>query len=210
MEPSSACTREANLHYTRPTIVAGFVHNSRKVSRRLKKKKSTLDLPVIGWKERVDLPDLGIKDVHVKIDTGATTSAIHGEVEKVYFRNGIQMVRFVVRYGTIQAPRSKSVEAELLEYRRVKSSNGHNSRRPVVLTHASIGGLVWAIELTLANRETMGMPMLLGRQSLKNRFLVDPGKTYLLSERPGKKKVIKKKKKGVRKKTTKKRTSDSL
>ena len=158
----------------------------------MKKKKSRLDLPVIGWKERVDLPDLAIKDVHVKIDTGATTSAIHGEVEKVYIRNGIQSVRFVVRYGTTQSPRSKTVDAELLEYRRVKSSNGHYSRRPVVLTHASIGGLVWAIELTLANRETMGMPMLLGRESLKNRFLVDPGKTYLLSERPRKKKVIKK------------------
>ena len=151
---------------------------------------------------------MGIKDVHVKIDTGATTSAIHGEVEKVFFENGLQMVRFVVRYGTLQMPRSKTVDAELLEYRRVKSSNGHYSRRPVVLTHASIGGLVWAIELTLANRETMGMPMLLGRQSLKNRFLVDPGKTYLLSERPGKKKLIKKtKKKVVRKKSSKNRTT---
>jgi len=202
------CTVETCFRYTFITEFVEDFRYSRKVRRQLKKKKSRLDLPVIGWKERVDLPDLGIKDVHVKIDTGATTSAIHGEVEKVFFENGLQMVRFVVRYGTLQMPRSKTVDAELLEYRRIKSSNGHYSRRPVVLTHASIGGLVWAIELTLANRETMGMPMLLGRQSLKNRFLVDPGKTYLLSERPGKKKLIKKtKKKVVRKKSSKNRTT---
>lgn len=177
----------------------------------LVKKPSHIDLPIIGWKEQVDLPDLGIKDVHVKIDTGATTSAIHAEVENVFFEKGIQLVRFTVKYGTPQAPKEKSVEAELIEYRRVKSSNGHYSRRPVVLTHASIGGLVWAIELTLANRETMGMPMLLGRQSLKNRFLVDPAKTYLLSERPGRKKTvkIKKKKKKTRKKSSRKLNSDS-
>lgn len=153
------------------------------------KKKKKLDLPVIGWREWVGLPDLGIEAIHAKIDTGATTSALHAEVDQVYYQQGIQLVRFTVRLGTRQSPKYHQTEAELLEYRRVKSSSGHYSRRPVVLTHASVGGLVWAIEITLANRETMGMPMLLGRQSLKNRFLVDPAKSHLLSHRPPSKKT---------------------
>lgn len=152
------------------------------------KKKKKLDLPVIGWREWVGLPDLGIEAIHAKIDTGATTSALHAEVDQVFYQQGVQLVRFTVRLGTRQSPEYHHTEAELLEYRRVKSSSGHYSRRPVVLTHASVGGLVWAIEITLANRETMGMPMLLGRQSLKNRFLVDPAKSHLLSNRPHTKK----------------------
>jgi len=165
------------------------------------------DLPVVGWKEWVGLPNLGIDPIHAKIDTGATTSALHAEVDEVYFRDGVQLVRFTVRYGTRLNPKTHQTEAELLEYRRVKSSNGHYSRRPVVLTHASLGGLVWAIELTLANRETMGMPMLLGRQSLKNRFLVDPAKSYLQSERKTKKRKAKVPKKTAKKSTVKKSAS---
>jgi hypothetical protein len=148
------------------------------------KKKSKQPLPVIGWREWVEMPELAIPPVHAKIDTGATTSALHGEVLGIYTHEGVQLVRFSVTLGTRSRTTTHETEAELMEYRRVKSSNGHYSRRPVVLTHVSLGGLVWPIELTLANRESMGMPMLLGRQSLKGRFLVDPGRSYLLSHKP--------------------------
>jgi hypothetical protein len=129
------------------------------------------------------MPDLGLSAVHAKIDTGATTSALHGEVIEVFTRDGIELVRFSILLGSRSRRSTHEAEAELLEFRRVKSSNGHYTKRPVVLTHVSLGGLVWPIELTLANRETMGMPMLLGRQSLKNRFLVNPGRSYLLSKK---------------------------
>jgi len=158
-----------------------------------KKKKPKADLPVIGWREWVGLPDLGIAAIHAKIDTGATTSALHAEIDQIFYRQGVQLVQFTVRLGTRHAPEYHQTEAELLEYRRVKSSSGHYSRRPVVLTHAAVGGLVWPIEITLANRETMGMPMLLGRQSLKNRFLVNPARSHLLSHRSVSKKTAKKK-----------------
>lgn len=146
-----------------------------------KSKKNTL--PIIGWREWVGMPDLGLDAVHAKIDTGATTSALHGEVLEVFSRDGIELVRFSIMLGTRSKQATLEAEAELMEYRRVKSSSGHYTQRPVVLTHVSLGGLVWPIELTLANRETMGMPMLLGRQSLKHRFLVDPGRSYLLSQK---------------------------
>lgn len=140
-------------------------------------------MPIIGWREWVGMPDLGLAAVHAKIDTGATTSALHGEILEVFTRDGIELVRFSITLGTRSKKTTHEAEAELMEYRRVKSSSGHYSQRPVVLTHISLGDLVWPIELTLANRETMGMPMLLGRQSLKHRFLVDPGSSYLLSKK---------------------------
>jgi hypothetical protein len=170
-----------------------------------KKKKVKADLPVIGWREWVALPDLGIDAIHAKIDTGATTSALHAEIDQIFYRKGVQLVQFTVRLGTRQSPEYCQTEAELLEYRRVKSSSGHYSRRPVVLTHAAVGGLVWPIEITLANRETMGMPMLLGRQSLKDRFLVDPAKSHLLSHRAKSKKP--RRKKSSQKKTTSKKST---
>lgn len=145
---------------------------------------SSPGLPIIGWREWIALPDLGLDAIHAKIDTGATTSALHADVREIVSRGGMQIVRFAVQSDARNRSVSDVVEAELLEYRRVKSSSGHYSRRPVVFTHVKLGLYVWPIELTLANRETMGMPMLLGRQSLKRRFLVDPAHSYLLSKRP--------------------------
>ena len=69
-------------------------------------------------------------------------------------------------------------EAEVLEYRSVRSSSGRASLRPVILTSVSLLGDVWTIEVTLANRDEMGFRMLLGRESFRNRFLVDSGKSY--------------------------------
>jgi hypothetical protein len=131
----------------------------------------------------VGLPDLGIPAVHAKIDTGATTSALHAEVIDVREKGGLQIVRFLLPDIERSGSQEHAFEAELLDHRRVKSSSGHYSSRPVIFTHVAIGGRVWSIEITLANRETMGVPMLLGRQSLKNRFVVDPARSYLLSKK---------------------------
>ncbi len=141
------------------------------------------DLPVIGWREWVGLPDLGVEAVHAKIDTGATNSALHAEIQETVERDGRQIVRFLMPDVETMGSPQRVYEAELLEHRRVKSSSGHYSRRPVIFTHVAVGGVVWSIEISLANRETMGVPMLLGRKTLKNRFLVDPARSYLLSRK---------------------------
>lgn len=148
------------------------------------KKRAKVDLPIIGWREWVGLPDLAVPAVHAKIDTGATTSALHAEIVDVHERGGLQLVRFLLPDIDDCRARDHVFEAELLEHRRVKSSSGHYSSRPVIFTHVAVGGRIWSIEITLANRETMGVPMLLGRQSLKNRFIVDPARSYLLSTKP--------------------------
>lgn len=141
-----------------------------------------LPLDVIGWREWIGLPDLGIRRIKVKIDTGANSSAIHAYNVRVFARGGTEIVAFDVH------PRQKngrvvvSTEAEVLEFRKVRNSGGEVTTRPVIVTHAALFGRRFPIELTLANRDDMGYRMLLGREALRGRFLVDTDKSYL-SER---------------------------
>lgn len=72
-----------------------------------------------------------------------------------------------------------SVEAVLLEERWVRNSGGQEELRPVIETTVQVGGQIWPIELTLTNRDVMGFRLLLGRQAVRQRYLVDPGHSYL-------------------------------
>lgn len=124
------------------------------------------------------LPQLGIAFIKPKIDTGARSSSLHASEVEEFTRDGTTFVRFKVH--PIQRNRSFGVkaEAEVLEYRNVKSSSGQNSRRPVIVTEIRILGQSWPIELTLADRDEMGFRMLLGREAVRGRFLVDAGRSY--------------------------------
>jgi len=136
-------------------------------------------LPTIGWREWLALPELGVEAIKAKIDTGARTSAIHAVDVERFRRGGESMVRFAVhpRQRTIKG--TVEVEMPLLERRKVRSSTGHESLRPVILCEAELMGVRWPIEMTLVARDEMGFRMLLGRQALRRRFLVDPGRSYL-------------------------------
>ncbi|MGB7085395.1 MAG: RimK/LysX family protein [Phormidesmis sp.] len=139
------------------------------------------NLPVIGWRERVALPDLEITSVKAKIDTGARSSALHAFDIETFKQQGVDFVRFKVHPS--QRSRNKIViaEAKLLEMRTVRNSGGQAESRPVIETTVSAGGQQWPIELTLTNRDVMGFRMLLGRQAVRQRFLVDSGSSYLQS-----------------------------
>ena len=69
-------------------------------------------------------------------------------------------------------------------YLSVRSSSGHLSQRPVIVAEIELHGRRWPIELTLANRDEMGFRMLLGREALRGRLVVDPARSYLAG-RPG-------------------------
>ena len=133
----------------------------------------------IGWREWIRLPELGIGRIKVKIDTGARSSCLHAMETEFFEKSGEKWVRFKV------APRQKDlkkiieVESKLLEIRNVKSSNGLVSQRPVIVTTMELMGQRHEIELTLANRKTMGFRMLLGREAIRGCFLVDSGVSYL-------------------------------
>jgi hypothetical protein len=135
-------------------------------------------LPVIGWREWVSLPELGIKTIKVKVDTGARSSSLHAYDLEEFERDGAAWIRFCVH--PVQRNTSEVVQAEarILEYRRVRSSSGKASRRPVIVTSISLLDKTWPVELTLANRDQMGFRMLLGREAFRKRFLVDAGKSY--------------------------------
>jgi hypothetical protein len=135
-------------------------------------------LPVIGWREWVSLPELGIKTIKVKVDTGARSSSLHAYDLEEFERDGAPWIRFSVH--PVQRNTSEVVQAEarILEYRRVRSSSGKATRRPVIVTSISLLDKTWPVELTLANRDQMGFRMLLGREAFRKRFLVDAGKSY--------------------------------
>ncbi|MEM7675184.1 MAG: RimK/LysX family protein [Myxococcota bacterium] len=140
------------------------------------------DRKVVGWREWVKLPDLGVESVKAKVDTGARSSALHALDINIKRQRGVEVVTFRVHPLQDDAKTTIECRAKLLEYRRVKSSNGKTETRPVVLTHLALHGETWPVELTLTARDLMGFRMLLGRQAVRRRFVVDPGRSFLAKE----------------------------
>ncbi len=141
---------------------------------------------VIGWREWVGLPDLGVQRVKAKIDTGAKTSSLHAYDLEHFRRRRADWVRFVVHPMQRDTRTRVAAEALLLDHRIVKSSSGHAEDRPVILTTIRLGADHWQIELTLTNRDAMGFRMLLGRTAIRDVFLIDPARSYIRGkkERP--------------------------
>lgn len=137
------------------------------------------EAPIVGWREWVGLPDLGVDPIRAKIDTGARTSAIHAFRERVVYEKGAPHVAFWVRPGLRGSRPPVECIAEILDEREIKSSTGHTQTRFVIKTSLSLGGRVWPIELTLADRDPMGFRMLLGRQAIRGHCLIDPGRSFL-------------------------------
>ena len=132
----------------------------------------------LGWREWASLPDLGVDHIKVKLDTGARTSSLHAFELKRFVRGDIDMVRFEVHPHQRSARDPVLVERAVIDERWVRNSGGQRELRPVIETTVSIGGRTWPIELTLTRRDAMGFRMLLGRQALKRRALVDPGRSF--------------------------------
>ena len=135
--------------------------------------------PVVGWREWVALPGLGIPYTKAKIDTGARTSSIHAFAPDRFLRAGKEWVRFVVHPLQRDVTTSILCMAEVIEEREVRSSTGHVEVRPVIRSEIMVAGSTFPIELTLAARDSMGFRMLIGRQALRKRFTIDPGRSFL-------------------------------
>jgi hypothetical protein len=136
------------------------------------------DLPVIGWREWVGLPDLGVKAIKAKVDTGARSSSLHAFDLQEFTRDGVDWVRFQIHPVQRKSLDAVSSEAAVIAFRSVRSSSGKATVRPVIVTNVLLLGVAWPIELTLANRDEMGFRMLLGREAIRQRYLVDAGKSY--------------------------------
>jgi hypothetical protein len=134
---------------------------------------------IIGWREWIGLPQLGEAAIKAKIDTGARSSSLHAYGVETFRRRGVLWVRFQIHPRQRSLEPSIPCEARVLEFRAVRSSSGHLSQRPVIVTDIELHGRRWPIELTLANRDEMGFRMLLGREALRGRLVVDPARSYL-------------------------------
>ena len=152
--------------------------------------------PVIGWREWLALPDLGIAAVKAKVDTGARSSALHAFEIEEFEDGGRRMVRFKVHPFQRDVATTVEAVAPLFGYRQVRSSHGHQSTRPVVLATLELAGEQSQIEITLIRRDAMGFRMLLGRQAVRGKFVVDPGRSYVTGRRRKKKQKKKKRKRG--------------
>jgi len=138
-------------------------------------------LPLIGWRETVALPELGISEIRAKVDTGARTSCLYAFDIQVCEGGDRPQVQFKVHPYQGDTEHTVATTAPLLEERHVRSSNGQAELRPVIQTLIRLDGQEWPIELTLTHRKSMEFRMLLGRQAMRGRFLVDSGRSFLRS-----------------------------
>lgn len=136
-------------------------------------------MPRVGWREWVGLHDLAIRSIKAKIDSGARSSCLHAFDIEPFERAGELWVRFEVHPIQRNDRLIKSCEARVFDRRRVRSSNGVASERFVIVTTLDLIGQRLPIELTLANRDAMGFRMLIGREAIRGRFLIDSGRSYL-------------------------------
>ncbi|HYO25897.1 MAG TPA: RimK/LysX family protein [Lacipirellulaceae bacterium] len=139
---------------------------------------------IIGWREWISLPQLGIDAIKPKIDTGARSSSLHAFNVETFERGGSTWVRFDVHPIQRDVKATVKAEARVLEFRHGRSSSGHQSLRPVIRTDMALGNRRWAVELTLAARDDMGFRMLLGREAVRGRFVVDPEASFLIGKPP--------------------------
>lgn len=139
---------------------------------------------VLGWREWVSLPELGIEHIKAKVDTGARTSALHAFFVDPFMRRGRRWVRIGVHPLQGRSDIAVETEAEVIDHRHVTDSGGHREMRYVICTDVLLGSNRFPIELTLTNRDSMKFRMLLGRTALRGKFLVDAKLSYQIGLKP--------------------------
>lgn len=141
------------------------------------------DMLTFGWREWVGLPELGIPRIKAKVDTGARTSCLHAFNLRPFLDNSVQWIEFNLH------PKQRNLEtivqcrAQVVDQRMVTDSGGHKEERWVISTPLTIGSHTWPIEMTLTGRDDMRFRMLLGRNALKRRALVDSARSYVVGKK---------------------------
>lgn len=137
----------------------------------------------LGWREWVQLPELGLQNIKAKVDTGARTSALHAFEVEQFDNDGVRSVRFKIHPNQRDNNTAVVCSAVLIDERVVRDSGGHKEKRLVIATPISIGKHVWAAEFTLTARDDMIFRMLLGRTAIRGRATVDPARSFLIGKR---------------------------
>lgn len=132
-----------------------------------------------GWREWVGLPEIGVSWLKAKIDTGAQTSALHTTGVEEFVRDGEDWVRFAVHPWQDSELDEVVVERRVHDRRSIRSSSGHSEDRLVVLMDVRLCGRTIPAEVTLTSRDEMVFRMLIGRQALRQGYVVDSAASYL-------------------------------
>jgi len=135
---------------------------------------------LIGWREWAGLPDLGVEHIGAKIDTGAKSSALGAFDIRQLREAGHHLVEFCLQPDQLDNKSEHRCRAPFAGTRIIRSSNGQEEERVVIETRIGLGGRLAKIELTLTNRDAMDFQLLIGRNALGRKFLVNPAASYLL------------------------------
>ena len=140
------------------------------------------DKVIVGSEEWCAFPGLGIPAIKARVDSGAKTSALHAVNISPFIKDGDNWVKFDINPIQNNTKTVIHCEAPLVDKRIVKSSSGYREKRYVITAQIQIGDAHWDVEVTLTNRDSMGFRMLLGREAMSGRLLVDPEQKYLLGQ----------------------------
>ena len=136
---------------------------------------------VLGWREWLALPALGIAAIRAKVDTGARSSALHVEALSSYFEADREWVCFSVRTG--RGDELQTCRATVMDRRPVTDSGGHTTERVFIRTELLLARHRFPVEINLTNRRNMLFPMLLGRTAMAGHFVIDPARSFVLGDR---------------------------
>ena len=141
------------------------------------------DKQVLGWREWVGFPDLGIVQIKAKVDSGARTSCLHAFRVEQFEREGRDWVSFDIHPQQGNTDEVITCEAPVLDKRAVRDSGGHEEIRYVIETTIRIGERSHTAEVTLTDRDTMKFRVLLGRSMFRGEYLVDASRSYLCGKK---------------------------
>jgi hypothetical protein len=136
----------------------------------------------VGTVELCDLPELGIEKLHVRVDTGAATSSLHVDNIEEFSRGGKDFVSFDLHPDIHNVDSVIRTTSPVEGTKTVKSSSADTEQRVVITTNIRLAGREWPIKLTLTNRSEMTYMMLMGREAMEGRIIVDPEFDYLLND----------------------------
>ena len=136
----------------------------------------------VGTLELCDLPELAISSLHIRVDTGATTSSLHVDNIEEFDKEGDLWVSFDIHPELHDVSEIVRRNAKVDAIKSVKSSTANKERRYTITTMIVMADMEWPIQLTLTDRSEMSYLMLLGRQAMNGRLIVDPEFEYLLGD----------------------------
>ncbi len=151
---------------------------TQKIQSPMKKQPKKL---LVGALELCDIPEFGISNLQMRVDTGAATSSLHVDNIEEYVIDGKRRVRFDIHPDVHNVDKILTATAPLNGKKTVKSSSADKEKRVVIKTAITLGGETWKIKLTLTDRSSMTNLMLLGREAMQDRILVDPSREFILS-----------------------------